>query len=112
MQYFQVGLTETTSKVQKYELEDNPLIQLYDLPGAGMENFPISTYPEDVKINDYDVFILLTRGRFQENDKIILQEIEKREKTCYFARTHTDVDLQEFAYDNPEIFSKVDSWIG
>ena len=30
---FQVGLTETTSKVQKYELEDNPLIQLYDLPG-------------------------------------------------------------------------------
>ena len=77
-----------------------------------MENFPISTYPEDVQMNDYDVFILLTRGRFQENDKIILQEIEKREKTCYFARTHTDVDLQEFAYDNPEIFSKVDSWIG
>ena len=72
--------------------------------GAGMENFPISTYPEDVQMNDYDVFILLTRGRFQENDKIILQEIEKLEKTCYFARTHTDVDLQEFAYDNPEIF--------
>ena len=77
--------------------------------GAGMENFPISTYPEDVQMNDYDVFILLTRGRFQENDKIILQEIEKLEKTCYFARTHTDVDLQEFAYDNPEIFNK-DSW--
>ena len=57
-------------------------------------------------MDDYDVFILLARGRFQENDKIILNEIEKRHKPCYFARTHTDVDLQEFAYDNPEDFSK------
>ena len=104
--YAKVGLTETTSKIQKYELAENPLIHLYDLPGAGMENFPISSYPKTVKMDNYDVFILLARGRFQENDKIILNEIEKRRKPCYFARTHTDVDLQEFAYDNPEDFSK------
>ena len=96
--YAKVGLTETTSKIQKYELAENPLIHLYDLPGAGMENFPISSYPKTVKMDDYDVFILLARGRFQENDKIILTEIEKRRKPCYFARTHTDVDLQEFEF--------------
>ena len=72
-------------------------------------NITISTYPETVKMNEYDVFILLSRGRFQENDKFILDEIEKREKPYFFARTHTDVDLQEFSYDNPEKFSK-DTW--
>ena len=84
--YAPVGLKETTFEIHQYEFEENPLIQLYDLPGAGTENFPIETYSEKIQMDQYDAFVLLTKDRFLENDKKISEEIMKRGKPYFFAR--------------------------
>ena len=84
--YAPVGLKETTFEIHQYEFEENPLIQLYDLPGAGTDNFPIETYSEKIQIDQYDAFVLLTKDRFLENDKKISEEIMKRGKPYFFAR--------------------------
>ena len=81
-----MGLKETTLEIKMYEFIENPLIQLWDLPGAGTNNFPIETYPEKIEMDKYDAFVLLAKDRFFENDKKIAEEIEDRGKPYFFAR--------------------------
>ena len=100
----EVGTTETTSEIKSYEFKENHLMKLYDLPGAGSINFPIDSYHEKIDIERYDAFIFLAKSRFFENDLKILDKIRKMKKQYYFARTHIDIDLQNYADDNPEHF--------
>ena len=67
--YAKVDVIEGTKNVEKYVFEDNPNIQIYDLPGAGTRDFPIDQYPDLVKMDDYDVFLLLSKNRFQVKTK-------------------------------------------
>ena len=87
--YAPVGLKETTFEIIQYEFEENPKIQLYDLPGAGTKNFPVETYPKKIQMDQYDAFVLLTKDRFLESDTKILAEIIKRGKPYFFARYST-----------------------
>ena len=84
--YAPVGLKETTHEIKMYEFKENPLIQLWDLPGAGTKNFPIKTYPEKIEMDKYDAFVLLTKDRFFENDNKIAEEIKEHGKPYFFAR--------------------------
>lgn len=103
--YAPVGLNETTMEIKEYEYQDNPLIRLYDLPGAGTENFPLATYVEDVQMDQFDAFVCLTKDRFTENDVAIMKEIKFLGKPLFTARTHADVDCQKFLNENPDSFS-------
>ena len=41
--------------------------------GAGTQDFPIKGYPKKIEMDKYNAFILLTKDRFYENDKIIAE---------------------------------------
>ena len=71
MLFAPVGNMQTTTEIAEYEFPKNKFIKLYDLPGAGTKEFPIKGYPQKIKMDKYDAFILLTKDRFYENDKII-----------------------------------------
>ena len=73
MLFAPIGNMETTTKIIDYEFPDNKFIKLYDLPGAGTQDFPIKGYPKKIEMDKYNAFILLTKDRFYENDKIIAE---------------------------------------
>ena len=100
-----VGVTETTTERKCYAFPDNPLIKLWDLPGAGTEAFPIGSYAEDMKFDEYDAFVILTKDRFYENDKKIAETLKDLGKPFFFARSKMDSTIQDQASDQEESFS-------
>jgi len=103
--YAAVGVTETTARITEYEFPDNPLLKLYDLPGAGTANFPIDSYARDTKFEDYDAFVILTKDRFMENDKRVATMIgDSLKKPFFFARSKMDNTFRDEAEDKGEDF--------
>jgi len=68
----------------------NHLIQLWDLPGAGTEDFKAAEYTKKMEFNKFDAFVLLSSERFTEIDKMIANEIQMLGKPYFFARTKMD----------------------
>jgi predicted GTPase len=103
--YASVGVTETTTEIKSYSFPDNPLITIYDLPGAGTEKFPMDTYGTDMEFGNYDAFVILTKDRFLECDKKIATMIkEVWKKPFFFARTKMDATMAEEAENKQEDF--------
>jgi len=97
-----VGLTETTMKCISYAHPNNPNIILWDLPGVGTENFPQIRYLAKVNADLYDVFIIMTAGRFTEQDTWLGKEMQKRKKPVIFVRTKIGIDVENSKHDYPE----------
>jgi hypothetical protein len=65
-------------------------------------NFPIGipTYPnleiylENVELEKYDIFLILTRGRFTQNDLFLAEKLKSLGKSFFFIRTCIDVDYK------------------
>ena len=70
-----VDVTECTQDLQRYEDQDNANIEYWDLPGIGTPNVPAKTYFEDVKLNEYDTFVIFIDTRLRENDLELARKI-------------------------------------
>ncbi|KAG9266124.1 interferon-inducible GTPase 5-like [Astyanax mexicanus] len=90
----ETGVTETTKEPTPYKHPTMPRVVLWDLPGIGSANFKAKTYLKDVKIDNYDFFIIISSERFRENDKMLAKEIQKRKKLFYFIRSKIDNDIR------------------
>ena len=98
--YAAVGVTETTTEIQSYAFPSNPNLQVYDLPGAGEQKFPIKEYPDRMKFGNYDAFVLITKDRFTENDKRLAMMIQTTyNKPFFFCRSKMDATMKEAADD-------------
>ncbi|XP_060595184.1 interferon-inducible GTPase 5-like [Ruditapes philippinarum] len=84
---------ETTKKRTKYQHPENKNIVFWDLPGVGTNNFKKEDYLDEVKLDEYDFFILVSSERFSENDGWLAEEIRKRNKRFFFVRTKVDNDI-------------------
>ncbi|XP_031417462.1 interferon-inducible GTPase 5-like [Clupea harengus] len=91
------GVTETTMEPTMYLHPTMPNVNFWDLPGIGTPKFKAETYMKDVKYQNYDFFIIVSAGRFKENDMILAKEIKKKKKNFYFVRTKTDLDVTQEA---------------
>ncbi|XP_066502795.1 interferon-inducible GTPase 5-like [Hoplias malabaricus] len=89
-----VGVTETTTEPTPYQHPTMPNVTLWDLPGIGSSNFKAKTYLKNVKFDRYDFFLIVSSGRFRENDIMLAKEIKKKKKVFYFVRSKTDLDVQ------------------
>ena len=63
-----VGVKETTKTINAYPHPQHSNLVYYDLPGVNTTTFPQSTYLDQIKVHDYDYFLLISAGRFSQND--------------------------------------------
>lgn len=101
-----VGVTECTKEVQRYEDPDNANIEYWDLPGMGTHNFPAKTYFQDVKLNEYDTFVIFIDTRFREDDLELVRKITSHGKKYFFVRSKIDQDVTSTKTSDPESFNE------
>ncbi len=94
-----VGVVETTDREQEFTHRGKGLI-LVDLPGVGTPNWPQETYIERLRLTQYDCFLLVTTGRFTENDAFLYNELTSRGKPCFVLRNQFDVAVAAGLRDN------------
>lgn len=93
-----VGSTEQTMEAQSFIHEG---IEYVDLPGCGTEKWPKNSYVEDLSLDSYDCFIVVTSNRLYENDIYLFNEVQqKKGKPCFVIRNKIDIAINDEAHDN------------
>ncbi|XP_028254138.1 interferon-inducible GTPase 5-like [Parambassis ranga] len=92
------GCVETTTEVTAYHHPNYPNVVLWDLPGIGTTNwhppgFRADKYLDNVGLDKFDFFIIISATRFTENNVKLAREIQKMKKKFYFVRCKIDSDL-------------------
>jgi predicted GTPase len=98
-----VGVIETTLTPTCYKLFENVFI--WDVPGVSTPSISKIDYCKLININRYDMFLILTRGRFTEIDLWLSDIVRDRfNKILFFIRTGIDEELRNHRHDYPTNF--------
>ncbi|CAF1042181.1 unnamed protein product [Adineta steineri] len=101
-----VGVIETTLIPTSYKLMDNVFI--WDVPGVATPSITKNDYCKLIDINRYDMFLILSRGRFTEIDLWLSDIVRDRfNKTLFFVRTGIDEELRNHRRDYPGNFNVI-----
>ncbi|XP_052050336.1 uncharacterized protein LOC127693477 isoform X2 [Apodemus sylvaticus] len=87
------GVVYTTTERTPHTYSKFPSVTLWDLPGTGSTDFQSHDYLKKIKFEEYDFFIIVSSGRFKHNDAELAKFIVQMNRSFYFVRTHTDLDL-------------------
>jgi predicted GTPase len=97
-----VGVNETTQECTQYVHPENKSFFVWDLPGVGTPKFKKDNYLAQVEYDKYDFFIIISRGRFTENDMWLATEVQKCKKKFVFVRTNIDTDIANDKRDSKD----------
>ncbi|XP_030399228.1 uncharacterized protein LOC115640530 [Gopherus evgoodei] len=86
-------LGETMVEPKAYSHPKNPNIMLWDLPGIGTMDCRLDTFLEQRHVRRYDLFIIISCGRFTDIDARLVEKIRSLGKTFYFVRSKVDFDV-------------------
>jgi len=92
--YAPVGEVDQTEEITEYPFSGQDNVVLVDLPCIGTPKFPHSNYLEAIRVDAYDVFVLILSNRFTEIDAFLATEVSRRRKTLYFVRAKVDMDIR------------------
>ncbi|CAI5781159.1 interferon-inducible GTPase 5-like [Podarcis lilfordi] len=87
------GVTVTTMVPQEYTHPAFPKVKIWDLPGIGTTKFSAKEYLKKVNFSKYDFFIIVSSGRFTEDDTKLALEIQKNKKKFYYVRSKVDINI-------------------
>ncbi|XP_051024248.1 uncharacterized protein LOC127208734 [Acomys russatus] len=100
------GVVCTTTERTAYQYTKFPGVTLWDLPGIGSTAFQLHDYLKKIHFEEYDFFIIVSSGRFKHNDAELAKAIVQVNRSFYFVRTHTDIDLMVQKQSSPRRFNK------
>ena len=102
------GTTETTMTPQEFHYPDNPNITLWDCPGVGTAAFPdIESYCDQIHIEKYDAFIIMTATRFSEQAGVLARKLQSFKVPFFFVRTKIDQDYHSENVTKRSTFNEV-----
>ncbi|XP_072914591.1 interferon-inducible GTPase 5-like isoform X3 [Hemitrygon akajei] len=98
-----VGLIETTKEPAGFSHPNFSNVRYWDLPGIGSTEFPADKYLKQMKFEKYNFFIIISAGRFTENDTKLAKDIKRLGKRFYFVRSKIDADFDSMRKVGKEI---------
>ncbi|XP_060596498.1 T-cell-specific guanine nucleotide triphosphate-binding protein 2-like [Ruditapes philippinarum] len=103
-----VGVCDSTTKGIKYIYPENSRVALWELPGMETQSLTKEKYYNDMNFPRFDVVIIVTAGRFQENDIWLGKELRTIRKNIIFVRTKIDIDIANIKRAYPDIFNETE----
>ncbi|XP_060583310.1 interferon-inducible GTPase 1-like [Ruditapes philippinarum] len=103
-----VGVVEKTTKGCKYTYPENPNVVIWDLPGVGTQKFTRDTYLKDMNFARFNIVLIVSAGRFLENDIWLGMELRAFRTNIIFVRTKIDIDLMNANRDHPDTFTETE----
>ncbi|KAJ6633982.1 hypothetical protein lerEdw1_014215, partial [Lerista edwardsae] len=100
------GVIETTASPKPYRHPRLPTVQLWDLPGTGTPSFQAERYLQQVGLEKYDFFIIVTSERFRQNHAELARAVGAMGKRFYFVRTKVDQDIRASRQRRPTCFQE------
>ena len=87
-------------------------MRFVELPSIGSPEIPdLSTYCEEVDLEDYDAFLIFTTTRFTQNNFELAKKVKSLGKLFFLVRTKIDIDLKAMtgkaAMDEKETLQKI-----
>jgi GTP-binding protein EngB required for normal cell division len=95
-----VDIKETTMRPTMYTFPGEKRARVWDLPGAGTENFPLCTYIQAMGLRYFDCVIIVTAGRFTSTEVQLSAELNKYGIPYQMVRTKIDLDIYNDKEDN------------
>jgi len=96
----EVGVKETTKSATMYALPGDSRVRLWDLPGAGTEEFPAETYIRTMGLRYFDSVLIVTAGRFTTTELQLRGELQHCRVPFLMVRTKVDIDIWNNQQDN------------
>ena len=88
-----VGIVESTTEPQEFQ---HGGITFVDLPGCSTMSWPLETYAKRLDLPSYDFFVLVTAGRFFEDDLRLYDElVHRHQKRVFVVRNKFDQDVRD-----------------
>jgi len=88
-----VGVSQTTTRPVSYSLPGQAGARLWDLAGAGAQQYPPGGYTRAIGLRHFDVVLVVTACRFTQTEAVLLSELEARGMPSFVVRTMVDVDI-------------------
>jgi predicted GTPase len=76
------------------------MARLWDLPGAGTKDWPLSSYTRDAGLRHFDGVIFVTSDQFLESEIQLLSQLREFNVPYYIVRNKLDQDIANNAHDN------------
>jgi len=95
-----VGVSETTMAVSMYAFPNERRARLWDCPGVGTQLFPRETYTARMGLRYLDSVLVVTAGRFTENEIALQTELDEHKVPYFMVRTKADIDVWNNREDN------------
>ena len=87
-----VGIVESTNEPQEFH---HGGITFVDLPGCSTTSWPLESYVDRLQLKEFDFFVLVTAGRFFEDDLRLYEELaHTHKKPVFLARNKFDMDVR------------------
>ena len=82
-----VGTTQTTRKPKEFRHQKNKNYVLVDLPGLNTVDFKREDYLKKVEFDSYDCYVIISKGRFSDDDQWLAEQAKRMNKSFFFARS-------------------------
>ncbi|XP_062911021.1 interferon-inducible GTPase 5-like [Mobula hypostoma] len=82
-----IGCTENATGITSYRHPTLPNVQYCDFPGLNTPWFPLRKLMKETKFSQYDLFIIVTDGRFADSDQLLAKALKKAGKHFYLVRS-------------------------
>ena len=100
--FAKAGSGDTTITPTLYIHPTNDQITFCDLPGYSSTMFKKEDYISEMKISDYDFFLIFVNNALSEDDIWMAGELRKLDKPFSFVRSKIDVDIDNAIHDGKD----------
>jgi GTP-binding protein EngB required for normal cell division len=100
--FAKAGSGDTTITPTLYIHPTNDQITFCDLPGYSSTMFKKEDYISEMKISDYDFFLIFVNNVLSEDEVWMAGELRKLDKPFTFVRSKIDVDIDNAIYDGKD----------
>ncbi|CAH6786313.1 immunity-related GTPase family M protein 1 [Phodopus roborovskii] len=101
------GVVRTTQEPAQYFSSKFPNVELWDLPGTGVTAQSMENYLEEMKLDNYDLVIIIASEQFSSNHVKLAKAMQRMRRRFYVVWTKLDRDLSSSPLLEPQLLQSI-----